>query len=170
MYYRVLADAVSAVHLLLMMFVVLGQLLILVGIVCRWRWIRNPWFRWIHLAAILTVAAEAVLQVNCPLTDWEDDLRVLAQEQPNELSFPARLIHSLLIPNFHQAEVTLPLLGQVYVLDLLYYGFAGLVLLSFWLAPPGRRSPAGRVSVGLACRAADSVCEVTVGRPAKGIC
>src|SRR5579859_5941097 len=75
MYYRLAADAMSAVHLALMLFVVFGQLAILVGIVCRWRWIRNPYFRWSHMAVILTVAAEAVLSVNCPLTDWENDLR-----------------------------------------------------------------------------------------------
>jgi hypothetical protein len=75
MFYRLSADLISTVHLALMLFLIFGQLAILVGIVLRWRWIRNPWFRWIHMAIILIVAAEAVLKINCPLTDWETDLR-----------------------------------------------------------------------------------------------
>jgi len=49
-------------------YVVLGQLAILVGIVRRWQWIRNPWFRWTHLLMILVVAWEAVQGITCPLT------------------------------------------------------------------------------------------------------
>jgi hypothetical protein len=177
MFYSVLADTVSTVHLLLMVFVVLGQVAILLGIVCRWDWIRNPWFRWLHLAAILTVAAEAVLNINCPLTDWEDDLRVAAGEQHNELSFTARVVHALLIPDFHEAKVEVPLLGTIWVLDLLYYGFAVLVVLSFVLAPPWRRSPRGRLACRLGCGGSTGSngpsprcgrAEVLVDRPARG--
>ncbi|HYI85859.1 MAG TPA: DUF2784 family protein, partial [Burkholderiales bacterium] len=46
-----------------------------VGAGVGWRWVRNPWFRYLHLAAIAFVAAEAVLGVMCPLTVWEDMLR-----------------------------------------------------------------------------------------------
>ena len=37
--------------------------------------IRNPWFRYLHVAAIVFVAAEALLGIACPLTVWEDLLR-----------------------------------------------------------------------------------------------
>ena len=54
--YGLLADLVVIVHFAYVGFVVIGQLLILIGIVLRWQWIRNPWFRLIHLAMILIVA------------------------------------------------------------------------------------------------------------------
>jgi len=37
--------------------------------------VRNPWFRYAHLGAIVFVAGEAVLGYACPLTIWEDLLR-----------------------------------------------------------------------------------------------
>ncbi len=169
MFYRLLADAISAIHLGLMLYVVVGQLAILLGIVFRWRWIRNPWFRWTHLAAILTVAAEAVLYIDCPLTNWEDTLRALANENVDQRSFTARLVHTLLFPDVPDLDYEF--------LTYCYYGFAALVLATFVLAPPGRRAPKGQVAVRLACteeakgkHAGRTVTEVTVGRPAKGVC
>jgi len=81
MFYHVLADLMSAVHLALMVYVIFGQLLLLVGLVFRWQWLRNPWFRWTHMAAILTVAAEALLGISCPLTNWEEELRERARQE-----------------------------------------------------------------------------------------
>jgi hypothetical protein len=170
MWIQLLADTVATVHLLLMIFVVLGQLAILVGIVFRWRWIRNPWFRWIHFATVLTVAIEAVVGVACPLTTWEDDLRDRLKEElkqagePTEAkSFTERVVLPLLVPDFHNKTVDLPFFGNVWVLDILYYSFAVLVLLSFILAPPGRQAPAGRLALKLACRAPPG----TNGRPRR---
>ena len=40
-----LADGVVALHVSYVAFVVLGQLLILAGVVFRWQWVRNFWFR-----------------------------------------------------------------------------------------------------------------------------
>src|SRR5262245_23162242 len=135
MFYRVLADVISAIHLGLMLYVIVGQLVILLGIVFRWHWIRNPRFRWTHLAAILTVAAEAVLGIDCPLTNWEDALRVLGHGAGDQRSFTARLVHALLFPN-------LPAVDYEF-LTYCYYGFALLVLVTFVLAPPGRSAPKG---------------------------
>jgi hypothetical protein len=45
-----------AIHVAYVSFVIVGELLILLGIVFKWRWIRNPWFRWGHL--ILIMASE----------------------------------------------------------------------------------------------------------------
>jgi hypothetical protein len=169
MFYRVLADVLSAIHLGLMLYVVVGQLAILLGIVFRWRWIRNPWFRWTHLAAILTVAAEAVLYIDCPLTNWEDALRALANEKVDQRSFTARVVHALLFPNLPNVDYEF--------LTYSYYGFALLVLVTFVLAPPGRPAPKGQVAVRLACmeetkgkHTGRAVSQVTVGRPAKGAC
>jgi polyferredoxin len=70
-----MADALLLVHFLIVAFIVGGLVLVWVGAGLGWRWVRNPWFRYLHLAAIAFVAAEAVLGVMCPLTVWEDMLR-----------------------------------------------------------------------------------------------
>jgi polyferredoxin len=70
-----MADALLLVHFLIVAFIVGGLVLVWVGAGLGWRWVRNPWFRYLHLAAIAFVAAEAVLGIMCPLTVWEDMLR-----------------------------------------------------------------------------------------------
>ena len=70
-----LADALLVVHFLTVGFIVGGLLLVWLGAALEWRWVRNPWFRYTHLAAIGFVAAEALLGIACPLTVWEDLLR-----------------------------------------------------------------------------------------------
>jgi hypothetical protein len=70
-----MADAILVVHFLIVGFIVGGLLLVWAGAALGWRWVRNPWFRYLHLAAIAFVAAEALLGVMCPLTVWEDMLR-----------------------------------------------------------------------------------------------
>src|SRR5436190_15427187 len=71
----ILADAIVAVHLGYIAFVIFGQLAILIGWPLGWGWIRNPWFRMIHLAMILIVVGEAMVEYRCPLTTWEGALR-----------------------------------------------------------------------------------------------
>jgi Protein of Unknown function (DUF2784) len=73
--YEILADATVAVHLAYMGYVLIGQLVIMIGWPLRWGWIRNPWFRLSHLAMISIVAFEAVMGWRCPLTTLEEHLR-----------------------------------------------------------------------------------------------
>jgi hypothetical protein len=130
--YGLLADVVVALHLAYVGFVVFGQLAIFLGVLLRWQWIRNPWFRWVHLAMITIVAVEAILDITCPLTTWEYNLRVLARQQVAEGSFMGRLLHDLMFFSAPQ-----------WVFTASYIGFALLVLATFWLAPPRpwRRAP-----------------------------
>jgi hypothetical protein len=64
--YTFLADLIVAIHVGYVSFVIFGELLILLGIVFRWSWIRNPWFRWIHLIAILIVGLRRLYRSNAP--------------------------------------------------------------------------------------------------------
>ncbi len=73
-----LADAVLALHVFFVAFVVLGLVLVLAGGALRWGWVRNPWFRALHLLAIVFVAAQTWLGIECPLTTLEMALRVRA--------------------------------------------------------------------------------------------
>lgn len=124
-FYCLLADAVAVLHFAFVAFIVGGLAAILAGVVLRWSWVRNFWFRAIHLAMIAIVVEESLLGVGCPLTDWEDNLRLAggAAVEPN--SFIGRLIHSLLFVNVPPS-----------VLCICYVVFGAVVLLIFCLAPP----------------------------------
>lgn len=76
--YSLLADLVLALHVSYVLFVVVGQVLIVIGWIRRWGWVRNPWFRLIHLAAIGAVVLQSWLGVICPLTILENELRLRA--------------------------------------------------------------------------------------------
>jgi len=69
------ADALLVAHFAIASFIVAGLPLVWIGAAAGWRWVRNPWFRYAHLAAIAFVALEALLGYACPLTVWEDLLR-----------------------------------------------------------------------------------------------
>jgi hypothetical protein len=124
--YGFLADLIVFIHVAYVGFVVVGLLLILAGILFRWQWIRNPWFRSIHLLMILVVAFEAVIDFECPLTTWEGQLRHAAGQQTNEMSFVGRLLNDLLFFDARYEPI----------LHLGYYAVAGLILATFLVAPP----------------------------------
>jgi len=90
------ADIIAIIHLGYVVFVILGFILILVGILLKWKWIRNLWFRMIHLGAIVGVALEALLGINCPLTVLEFELRYGATPSDRRLSFVGNIIDSIL--------------------------------------------------------------------------
>ena len=70
-----MADALLVFHFLVAAFIAGGLPLVWLGAARGWRWVRNPIFRYAHLAAVLFVAAEGLAGYACPLTVWEDLLR-----------------------------------------------------------------------------------------------
>ena len=139
--YSLLADAIAAIHLVYVSYVVLGQLVIMIGWPLGWRAIRNPWFRISHLIMILIVAVEAMVEFECPLTTWEHQLRVQAgQLDANSIEegFVARLVHQIMFFD--------PKWGDV--LTYSYYAVAGIVLATAFLVPPRfRKRPAGAAPI-----------------------
>ena len=95
--YGYLADGVVLVHVLYVAYVLLGQLTIVVAAPIKWDWAKNPWFRFTHLLCIAIVALEAVMHWRCPLSTWEEKLRLLdGQEFDSGATFMGRLLHNLL--------------------------------------------------------------------------
>jgi hypothetical protein len=86
------ADALVVLHFAIVAFIVGGLILVWIGAAAGWRWIRNPWFRYAHVGAIVFVAGEAVLGYACPLTIWEDMLRGGVRPE----SFIGRWVYRLL--------------------------------------------------------------------------
>jgi len=104
--YSYAADFIVLFHLCYVLFAVGGELLILLGGLFRWVWIRNLTFRIVHLLAVVVVAVEALIGVLCPLTDWEYRLRLRAgQGIEEEIPFMARLVISPIIEAISPALV-----------------------------------------------------------------
>jgi polyferredoxin len=122
---KFLADIILWTHAAFILFVVLGQLFILMGWQCRWTWPRNPVFRGIHLLAIGVVVMQAWLGLACPLTLWEHNLRLAAGEAGYQVSFISDWLHRWL---FYRAPL--------WVFTLAYSLFGFLVLLTWWVYPP----------------------------------
>jgi len=116
-----LADAILFLHVLFVLFVVVGFGLILAG-ARHWSWVRNRAFRTLHLAAIVFVSAEALLGITCPLTRWEDWLRAAG---PQGRSFVGRWLARLLYYDFPE-----------WVFALAYCAFAGAVIWAWRAVPP----------------------------------
>jgi hypothetical protein len=94
--YSLLADLLLVIHVGFVVFVVLGLLLVLVGGVRGWIWVRNPWFRAAHLGGIAVVVLQAWLGVVCPLTTWEMALRERAGDETYGGTFIAHWLHKIL--------------------------------------------------------------------------
>src|SRR5437660_2262512 len=112
--YSLLADLVVAIHVAYVSFVLFGQLAICLGLLLRQGWVRNFWFRSAHLLAIGIVATEALLNIQCPLTVWEDRLRALAEQEVAEGTFIGRWLHDLMFYNV-----------EPQVFTIIYIAFAG---------------------------------------------
>lgn len=123
--YALLADAMLVTHVLFVVCVVLGLVLVFVGGFLSWRWVRNPWFRVIHLLGIGVVVLQSWFGVICPLTIWEMELRSKAGGTTYEGSFITYWLSELL---YYQAPPWVFMSG--------YTAFGGLVLCSWFLVRP----------------------------------
>jgi hypothetical protein len=132
--YGLAADAVVIFHFGYVMFTVGGELIILLGWLFHWKWVRNLIFRIVHLAAMAVVALEALIGVLCPLTDWEYQLRFLAgQTVEEQIPFMARLVRRIIFYDF-----------PVWVFTLAYILFTLLVIATLFLVPPRRKGRQAR--------------------------
>ena len=120
------ADALLVLHFAIVVFIVGGLILTWVGSALGWRWVRNPWFRYLHVGAIAFVALEALIGMNCPLTEWEDALRGGARAE----SFVGRWVQRLL---FYRAPE--------WVFTTLYAVWAAATLATLRLVPPRKKTP-----------------------------
>ncbi len=126
------ADVLLLMHVLFVAFVVFGLALILLGRPLRWSWVRNPWFRLSHVAAIGVVTLQSWLGVVCPLTTWEMAFRRKAGDATYSGEFIAHWLEQIL---YYRAPP--------WVFVVCYTVFAALVVASwFWVRPrPFRPTP-----------------------------
>jgi hypothetical protein len=120
-----LADLILVAHVAIAGFIVGALLLTWLGAWRGWRWVRDPWFRWGHLAAICFVALQALAGRLCPLTIWEDQLRGVASERGFIERHLAPLLYWPLPP---------------WAFTAIYVAFALAVAATLWWLPPLRHA------------------------------
>lgn len=130
--YLVAADAILVVHVAFVAFVVFGLVLILIGRLRGWEWIRNPWFRWAHVLCIGFVVIQSWLGAICPLTIWEMALREKAGDAVYSGSFIAHWLESIL---YYRAP------EWVFMVS---YTLFGLLVVASWLWVRPRRLMTGK--------------------------
>jgi hypothetical protein len=111
--YRILADLVVGLHLLFVVFVVIGGLLAL-----RWRWVA-----WLHLPAAIWGALIEFAGWVCPLTPVEKALRARAGGAGYEGGFIEHYLIPVLYPGALTRDLQLALGGAVILINVLVYGW-----------------------------------------------
>lgn len=119
-----LADLVVALHVAWVAFVLFGLVAVLVGGALGMSFVRNRWFRGIHLAMILSVILRAMLWHECPLTTWERDFRAAA----GQVDFAGSEVGYVLHRSIHPVGVPDWVFPVVYIIfGLLVVGAVALV-------------------------------------------
>ena len=125
-----LADVILVLHAIIVLFIVGSMPLIWCGYFCGWRFVRNFYFRIIHLLLMGIVAVESVFGILCPLTIWEDALRTSDSAGAlRQHGFIAHYLHQLLYYDFPAWVFTL-----AYLLFFLF-----VVATFYWVRPVGAR-------------------------------
>jgi hypothetical protein len=162
-FYSLLANLLILAHIVYVAFVVFGQAAILIGGIARAGWVRNPWFRGIHLWMTIIVAFEAAIDYECPLSTVENELRVLAGEyQPDyrtrgiqegeDMGFISRMLRKVVLDE-----------SMTETLQYCFLGFGLAVLGCLVIVPP--RHVGLIVVLNVCCLALLYTCYLYAGRP-----
>jgi hypothetical protein len=120
-----LADALLVLHVGVVVFVVLGEVLFVLGGWRGWQWVRNRPLRLSHLGLIVFVAVQAWLQQTCPLTSWERALRPMSEQASSEVGFIQYWLSRLLYIE-----------APPWVFTAAYSLFAAAVIATWFVVPP----------------------------------
>jgi len=123
-YFALIADTIVVVHLATMLFITAGLPAIYMAASLDWRWTRERRWRALHLGATAFVAAESLAGVACPLTVWENALR----GHQTSVGLIERWVDRILFYDF-----------PAWVFTLAYVTFAILVVITWFVVPPGQR-------------------------------
>lgn len=128
--WALLADFLLIIHIGIVFFIVGGLLLIWLGAIFKWRFVRNRVFRYLHLGLMGIVLLETVVGMICPLTEWEAALRERAGQQAyGGDTFMQYWLQQLLYWDWSPMTFM-----AVYALV-----FAA-ILIALWVIPPGRQT------------------------------
>ena len=131
MRFRLIADTILIIHCGIVLFIVGGLVMVWIGYALKWHWVRSWWFRFTHLAAMAIVTIQSMLGRMCPLTEWESALRIRAGQQEYFGSFVQYWMHQVLFYEWPE-----------WVFRVLYGIVLGLIILAWFVVPPGKSEAA----------------------------
>ena len=111
MLYRLLADLLLLIHAAFIAFAVLGGLLVLY----------RRWWAWLHIPAAVWAAAVVIMGWICPLTPWEQQLRLAAGQRGLSGGFIEHYLMSVIYPDGLTRSIQIGLGVSVVVFNLLVY-------------------------------------------------
>ena len=123
----ILAEAILAAHLAIILFNLFGLIVVPLGAICGWRFVRVRWWRLLHLVSLAAVAAQAVFGRACILTIWQAALT-------GEPGRPTPLIMGWV-----NRVIYWPL--PLWVFAAFYLLVFGYALALLWLVPPAAPHP-----------------------------
>ena len=124
--YLLAADGILLMHFVFVAFVVLGFVFIWIGYFAKWKFVRNPKFRICHIIAMGFVLCESLVGMICPLTEWENELRIKGGEGLiYETGFMKEWVHQIMFFDF-----------SALTFMIIYFLFFALILLTFWVIMP----------------------------------
>lgn len=124
--YLLAADAIFWMHFAFAIFIVMGLPVIWIGYFAKFKFVKNLKFRICHTLAMGIVLCESLVGMICPLTEWENDLRIKGGEgQIYETSFIKEWFHNIMFFEFSERTFMI-----------IYLLFFVLVLLTLWIIPP----------------------------------
>jgi hypothetical protein len=112
-------------HASFVVFVVSGLVLIIAGKAFSWAWVRNRWFRIVHLGCIGIVVVQSWFGIICPLTTLEMALRAKGGGAAYEGTFISHWLGEFL---YYEAPA--------WVFLLVYTVFGMLVVFTWFRVPP----------------------------------
>jgi Protein of Unknown function (DUF2784) len=122
----ILVEAILAVHLAIILFNLFGLIVVPLGAICSWPFVRVRWWRVLHLVLLGTVALQAVFGRACILTLWQDAVATgAANPTPLIMGWVNRMIYWPL---------------PIWVFAALYLLVFAYALALLWLVPPGRHA------------------------------
>jgi cytochrome c biogenesis protein CcdA len=111
MLYRIAADGLVLFHLLFILFVLFGGLLVL-----KWRWLI-----WGHLPVAAWGVSVEILHLTCPLTEWENRMRLAAGQTGYGGGFIEHYVWPVIYPAGLTPTIQLALGSVVLAVNVLVY-------------------------------------------------
>lgn len=128
--HSLMADLILVIHFLFIVFVLGGQVCIVIGYFRNWHWVHHLAFRVCHILAIGIVIAQAWVNQLCPLTLWENALREVAGEPTYAKTFVQHWLGKLVYYDAPQ-----------WLFTVAYSLFGAVVLFSWFCVRPAKGKP-----------------------------